>query len=228
MWRTCHQPDVADGLRVFPAGVPSMVEFRADLKSAGIAEVDGQGRRVVFHSLRHTLATNLSRSGVAPRAAQDIMRHSEIRLTMQVYTDASMLGTADAIEQLPRFQTSAEVGEAVATGTDAAVGDGTQIGTQKVVSGGPVLSAAVSADGLSENENRPENPGDRRRLSDVVRSGADVGKSSAKATLFISSLCWFGARRRSKNLMDEFSKSSRSTSIRRECWPTSAQRNTRP
>ncbi len=65
-----------------------------------------EGRRADFHSLRHTRATNLARRNIAPRVAMEILRHSDIRLTMNRYTDASLLPVADAIGKLPSFATS--------------------------------------------------------------------------------------------------------------------------
>ena len=43
----------------------------------------------------------LSAAGVTPRIAQELMRHSDIRLTMKVYTDVKHLPTFDAIKALP-------------------------------------------------------------------------------------------------------------------------------
>ncbi len=37
------------------------------------------------------------------RVAQQAMRHSDIKLTMQTYTDANQLDVASAIEKLPSF-----------------------------------------------------------------------------------------------------------------------------
>ncbi len=82
--------------------LPSMWKMKKDLKRAGI-EYENEGGRADFHSLRHTLATNLVRRGVAPRVAMEILRHSDIRLTMNHYTDASLLPLADAIGKLPVF-----------------------------------------------------------------------------------------------------------------------------
>jgi len=59
------------------------------------------GLRADFHSLRHTLATNLARAGTAPRVAMEIMRHSDMRLTAKTYTDAGLLPIADAVLNLP-------------------------------------------------------------------------------------------------------------------------------
>jgi hypothetical protein len=81
------------------------VEDEKDLKRAGI-EYENDHGRVDFHSLRHTLATNLAIQNVAPRVAMEILRHSDIRLTMNHYTDASRLPLAEAINKLPNFGAS--------------------------------------------------------------------------------------------------------------------------
>ncbi len=76
---------------------------------AGIAPQDSFGRKVVFHSLRHTFGTNLARGGVASRVAMALMRHSDRRLTDKVYTDESGLGTARAIDALPSYGVGASL-----------------------------------------------------------------------------------------------------------------------
>ena len=59
--------------------------------------------RTDFHSLRHTLATNLALAGTAPRVAMEAMRHSDMRLTTKTYTDAGLLPLFDAVTKLPSF-----------------------------------------------------------------------------------------------------------------------------
>jgi hypothetical protein len=66
-------------------------------------DYENERGRADFHALRHTLATNLALRNVAPRVAQEILRHSDIRLTMNHYTDASQLPLAEAIRSLPGF-----------------------------------------------------------------------------------------------------------------------------
>jgi integrase len=56
---------------------------------------------VDFHSLRCTFITNLSRSGVMPKTAQMLARHSDINLTMNTYTMIGVLDQAAAVEALP-------------------------------------------------------------------------------------------------------------------------------
>ncbi len=87
--------------RVFK--VPLIETFRADLKRASIAYNDERGNRTDFHALRKTFGTLMQLSGVNPRTAQELMRHSDIKLTMGVYTDATMLPTAAAIQSLPNI-----------------------------------------------------------------------------------------------------------------------------
>ena len=67
-----------------------------DLVAAGIAKKDERGRSIDLHAMRHTFGTWLSKGGVAPRTAQAAMRHSDIDLTMQVYTDPKLLDIRDA------------------------------------------------------------------------------------------------------------------------------------
>ena len=77
--------------------------FNLDLAAAGIAKRDAQGRTVDVHSLRHTFATLLARNGVSPGVAQKLMRHSDIRLTMNTYTHLGLADTAGAVAALPAF-----------------------------------------------------------------------------------------------------------------------------
>ncbi|CAG1010440.1 hypothetical protein PHYC_03851 [Phycisphaerales bacterium] len=99
-----NRRNAEDRHRVFDS-IPSMEEFREDLAAAGIAEQDERGRKVVLHSLRHSLATMLAASRVPPAVAQAIMRHRDIRLTLQAYTDEGLLPTAAAMSALPSLTT---------------------------------------------------------------------------------------------------------------------------
>ena len=87
--------------KVFASVMPTMKRFKADLTAAAIEFINAKGYRADFHSLRHTLATNLARAGTAPRVAMEIMRHSDMRLTAKTYTDAGLLPVADAVLKLP-------------------------------------------------------------------------------------------------------------------------------
>ena len=93
--------------------------IRADCEVAGIdCEDNGRGK-VDFHSLRHTTGTLLAASGVHPKVAQTIMRHSDINLTMSIYTHTLTGQESQAIANLPDLtQPSIKKQRAIATGTD--------------------------------------------------------------------------------------------------------------
>jgi integrase len=96
--------------------------IQEDLKAAGIAYKDEAGRFADFHSLRHSTGTLLAAAGVHPKTAQTIMRHSDIRLTMGIYTHTLTGQESQAVESLPDLsQPSRQAQQAKATGTDDAV-----------------------------------------------------------------------------------------------------------
>jgi integrase len=75
--------------------------FQRDLKRTEIANVDALGRRVDFHSLRYTFITSLALAGVHPAKAQRLARHSDINLTMGVYTSLNVDDLRDAVASIP-------------------------------------------------------------------------------------------------------------------------------
>ena len=77
--------------------------LRRDLALAGIPYRDEKGRTLDVHALRHTTATLLARAKVSPRVAQRYMRHSDVRLTLQHYTDADQLADDEALAALPNL-----------------------------------------------------------------------------------------------------------------------------
>ena len=100
---------------------------------AGSAYLDDHWRRADFHSLRHSYGSLLAKSGVAPRVGMALMRHSDLRLTMNVYTDPRIFDLAGAVEKLlslPTDDTQAQT--AKATGTDDATA---AVGRSESVSG---------------------------------------------------------------------------------------------
>jgi integrase len=51
--------------------------------------------------LRHSYGSLLAKSGVASRVALALMRHTDMRLTMNIYTDRRIFDLASAVEKLP-------------------------------------------------------------------------------------------------------------------------------
>jgi len=83
------QPRVANMLvedHLRPAAVKAGVlsshrDFRGQL-------VDDDPRRFGFHNLRHSLASFLIRIRTDPKTVQTLLRHSDVKLTLQFYTHA--------------------------------------------------------------------------------------------------------------------------------------------
>ena len=59
-----------------------------------------------FHGLRHTFITNLGKAGVNPKTAQILARHSDISLTMNIYTHVNREAEVAAINALPNVPKS--------------------------------------------------------------------------------------------------------------------------
>ena len=82
--------------------------LKHDLELAKIPYIDPESGEVFdFHSLRVQCATNLARGGAHPSVAKAIMRHSTIKLTMDVYTRVAREDQASALEALPKLSAGA-------------------------------------------------------------------------------------------------------------------------
>lgn len=62
---------------------------------------DSQNRFADFHANRHTFITNLSKANVSPKVAQELARHSDIRLTLGIYTHTNLEEKQRAVQSLP-------------------------------------------------------------------------------------------------------------------------------
>ena len=87
-----------------------------DLDAAGVA-YETEAGVLDFHALRGTFATLMSKSGVSPKAAQELMRHSDIRLTMQTYTSYQIRDVSNDLDKLPPIPWASPI-TLSATGTE--------------------------------------------------------------------------------------------------------------
>ncbi|GHC13906.1 hypothetical protein GCM10007047_34010 [Cerasicoccus arenae] len=92
--------DANDNTPVFPFMKDISHAIRRDIERAGLVRIDTMGRKLDFHALRYTFATKLAREGTSQRTTQELMRHSDPKMTAQIYTDASQLPTFDAVNSL--------------------------------------------------------------------------------------------------------------------------------
>ena len=86
--------------------VPHIDTFKEDLKKAGIEYQNARKERADFHSLRHTFCTRLARTGIAPQVAKELMRHSDMKTTTQIYTDVGQLGVDSMVSKVPSLMTA--------------------------------------------------------------------------------------------------------------------------
>jgi integrase/recombinase XerD len=73
----------------------------ARVESDFLSYCDHSGRYADFHSLRHLFITRLEQAGISPKMAQTLARHSDIRLTLNVYTHVDLHDQTAAIQSLP-------------------------------------------------------------------------------------------------------------------------------
>jgi integrase len=66
-----------------------------------LKNMDDSGKVFDFHSLRHQFKSMLAKSNVHPKTAQELARHSDINLTMKVYTHVRLNDLGAAVESLP-------------------------------------------------------------------------------------------------------------------------------
>jgi integrase len=100
--------ELQEWLRGKPAGKPLFpvkgrkrrAMLRADLRAAGIEPVV-DGKVIDLHALRVSFITHLSLGGVSLAVAQKLARHSDPRLTSNVYTSLNMAELQKAVQALP-------------------------------------------------------------------------------------------------------------------------------
>ena len=189
--RGARAADGADDGPVF-ADVPDMDVYRADLTAAGIPYKDAQDRQADFHALRHTFGTMLAQSGTGIRTAMELMRHTDAKLTMNVYTDPHLLETAGAVESLPTLTGKAgtadasETAEALATGTDdrALTDDGRLGGILggETDSQGPDTSHDGTVEGADKGRQSPHTRGATWAAKSLKTRGSDAERPAMAHT----------------------------------------------
>ena len=101
-------PTIADHVFLTPEGCryrrdstnPNRI-LRRVLEAARIPRIDGQGRKLDLHALRHTAGSRMARNGVSLFQAQKVLGHSDPKLTANVYAHAEAEDLRPAIEALP-------------------------------------------------------------------------------------------------------------------------------
>lgn len=155
--------------------------IRIDMQRAGIERFDSLGRKLDFHALRYTFATNLVLNGVPERTAQALMRHCDPRLTANLYTDATRLPTFAAVCALPwRHPSRSDSPDAVCESNPASHTD-TQLDPQKVVSDGQKQAHSVTLTPSPDFLGKPRRKGFEQALTGFVTRSPKLGATGFEA-----------------------------------------------
>ena len=95
-WRAGESPNQRAAGSHAPRSNVSRIELPTSRGRA--SPCNGQWRRMDFHSLRGTLNTHMALAKVDPQ-----LRHSGIKLTLDIYTDSTLLRVSEAIVVLRSF-----------------------------------------------------------------------------------------------------------------------------
>ena len=80
-------------------------ELQRRTESSFLKPENASGEVADFHALRHTFISMLASSGVHPKIAQQLARHSTITLTMDRYSHTKLVDLNAAVENLPSLAT---------------------------------------------------------------------------------------------------------------------------
>jgi integrase len=105
------RPDTAREIeKMLAPKLPTAQAFKVPAKAAGMLREDLRaanidyvvdGKVFDFHSLRHETGTLLAASGCDVKTAQSLMRHSDVNLTMSIYTHTLRGAESKAVARLP-------------------------------------------------------------------------------------------------------------------------------
>ncbi len=162
-------PTTAAALRGWLAGKPpgrpvfaltkkTALMLKLDLERAGIGSVDAEGRHVDMHSLRHGFITTLAKAGVPMKALQTLARHSDPKLTMNVYAHLTLFDTAAALDALPDLTRPTEPQAVRATGT-AGMQTSASVLAHYLPTGGDVSGRFLSDTDVNAQEDQPTSMG---------------------------------------------------------------------
>lgn len=158
---------VSGQARVFARLLPEkrLNWFRDDLRRAGIADKDAQGRRVDFHSLRHTACTWAGATGYAGKVLQKFTGHAT-ESQLNRYVHGEQTPTFDLMNRMPWLgpyrDTRMESDDSTATKW---VEVGTALGTPTAVSDCRKSSRRVT------NQEIDMNAGSARKQGKSTHSG---------------------------------------------------------
>jgi integrase len=148
-----------------------MIRFDMARAVPPIPETDASDRVRHFHSLRHTTGSFFNAAGVNPKVAQNILGHSNINLTMGIYTHTYRDDEAAAVMAIPDLSSPTNATRK-ATGTeDATAAPGA------VIAPSNCLPLGLSPEGIV-CKTSAEFPGARPRKANEHKMPENPGKTA--------------------------------------------------
>ena len=95
-------PIAAQNIRQQLNHIVDSIKEKKKFNDAGNSKYDEEKKFEYFtpHTLRHTLATRALEKGIPPKVVQDILGHSSITMTLDLYTHVLPQTKADEIKKL--------------------------------------------------------------------------------------------------------------------------------
>ncbi len=141
---------------------------------------NANGEVADFHALRHTFITLLASSGVHPKVAQVLARHSTITLTMDRYSHAQRADLNSAVENLPSLARPERLMVDTATDTvstvdSVAVQDNPSVWVARRVAlfGDFPCESVTTDDETSRSQSLSNEPPQRTRKALKIRASAN-------------------------------------------------------
>jgi integrase len=142
--------DLADARAKWLKGAKTQQERKQREETTFLAYRDDADRVADSHCLRHSFLTALAKAGVHPKTMQTMARHSDVKLTLGVYSHTLREDERSALDRLPNFDPPAG-SEQRATGTDDA--------TAPAQSGDTDLALCLARDGSDRCQSMHRNAG---------------------------------------------------------------------
>jgi len=101
--------DIESARTFWVAEAESEKEEKKRLHADFLLYQDEKGKFADFHCLRHTFITNLGKAKVSLKTAQSLARHSDIKLTLGIYTHVDQEEQVQAIHSLPSLEPEDEM-----------------------------------------------------------------------------------------------------------------------
>ena len=155
------------------------------VSSTFLADVNDQGERLDFHSLRHTCGAWMALVGEHPKTIQTVLRHSSITLSMDTYGHLFPGQAESAVNKLHATMVGPSV-SLLATGTEAASAVTPELAQRLAQRAGDetLQNHASRCDATDPIRAQTKPPKSRpvADLSGVVRPDATPGTSSGGGT----------------------------------------------